>query len=40
MSIAQIGNSGTGSALLTVDAEADAGAMRSESGGCGKSPKS
>lgn len=38
--IAQVGNSGTGSALLTVDAEAGAGVELSESGGGGKSPRS
>jgi hypothetical protein len=39
-SMAQIGSSGTGSALLAVAAEADAGVELSESGGGGKSPRS
>jgi hypothetical protein len=38
--IAQVGSSGTGSALLTPEAEVDAGAVLSESGGGGKSPRS
>ena len=36
--MAQIGSSGTGCALLTLEAEA--GAVLSESGGGGKSPRS
>jgi hypothetical protein len=36
--MAQVGSSGTGSALLTLEAEA--GAVLSESGGGGKSPRS
>jgi alkylation response protein AidB-like acyl-CoA dehydrogenase len=38
--IAQVGSSGTGSALLTLEVEVDAGAVLSESGGGGKSPRS
>jgi hypothetical protein len=38
--MAQIGNSGTGSALLTLEAEADPGVGLSEAGGGGKSPRS
>jgi hypothetical protein len=38
--IAQVGSSGTGCALLTLEAEPDVGAVLSESGGGGKSPKS